>query len=218
MSDNSISRPHQDVSFDTIKLYPGAIMQMQSMLDDTQERHEVKFVGVIKNQSLLVTLPVIDGSCMWMQTKQRHIFRGFNGQYAYAFTSQVIRARTHPFSYAHFTYPENVEYRLVRHSLRVPVSLTGIITAKQRNNPIPVELLDLSTLGAMLASSEQLGKIGDEVQMSLNLSADDNVANLTIPCSIRSITEGHIGIKFERVSSNDILILHFYISSLLLSV
>lgn len=214
----------RDVSFDAVKLSPGSVMHIQSMLDETQERHEVRYIGMIKGQSLLVTLPMVEGTGMWMPIKQKYIIRGFNGRHAYAFTAQVIRARTHPFPYVHLSYPQSVEYRQVRHSLRIPVSMSAQITTQLNNTPVAVNLLDLSTLGTMVDSPVSLGKIGDRVHLTLRLPFQENEVALSLDANIRSISisdineqaqgiHSHVGLEFESVSQNDLLILNYHIFS-----
>jgi hypothetical protein len=116
------------ITLDALKLYPGAAMYIQSQSDGSHTRHKVQFIGSINGQSLLITLPFENGRGLWIQPGHTFVLRGFNGIYAYAFSSQVIRPRAHPFAYIHFAWPRIIDCQLVRKSLRVEVALPAKVT------------------------------------------------------------------------------------------
>lgn len=206
------------MGFETLRLYPGAIMQIQSSAGGSQARHGVKFIGFIEGNSILVTLPFQDGTGLWMQVMQSFVVRGFNGKYAYAFTAQVIRAHTNPFPYVHFSWPRSVECRLVRQSLRVAVSFPANVS-RSDNTSVAANLLDLSVSGAMLDSSETLGALGGQVQIGFAVDFAGNAINLNIFATILNVhqkedgTSFQTGLGFKGISQNDGLILHYLINS-----
>lgn len=209
--------PSLNVSLDAIKLQSGAAMQIQSA-EAGQARHEVRYIGVIKGNSVLVTVPNINGERMWMKPGQSFVIRGFNGRYAYAFTSNVILAREHPFPYVHFSYPQSVEYKVVRHALRVGVTQPANVTTSD-NDPVAVTMLDLSASGSMIDSPASLGKAGDRVHLAFTVPIEEQEVNLNIAAVIRNIYQtddagrGRIGLGFEDVSQNDNLILHYFLET-----
>lgn len=209
-----------EVDFDAIRLYPGAEMQVQSLADVAQVRHKVRFIGFIKDKSLLVTLPLKNGERMWMEEGQTFIVRGFNGKYAYAFTTPVIRARAHPFPYLHFAWPLEVECQLVRNALRVAVSLPAAIS-QAGGQPVTVTILDLSASGALIDSPVEAGAAGDHVQLDFAVDFEGDAMKLGIPSAvIRKIYQKEseagyrIGLGFEHISQNDSLILHYFINTI----
>jgi c-di-GMP-binding flagellar brake protein YcgR len=210
--------PSLNVSLDAIKLQPGATMQIQSA-EAGQVRHEVKFIGVIRGNSVLVTVPnIAGGERMWMKPGLSFVIRGFNGRYAYAFTSKVILAREHPFPYVHFAYPQSVEYKVVRHALRVGVTQPATATTSG-NASVAVTMLDLSASGSMIDSPASLGKAGDRVQLAFTVPIEEKEVDLNIAAVIRNIYQtdeagrGRIGLSFENVSQNDNLILHYFLET-----
>lgn len=209
--------PSLNVSLDAIKLQPGSTMQIQSA-EEGQARHEVKFIGVIRGNSVLVTVPNIGSERMWMKPGLNFVIRGFNGRYAYAFTSKVILAREHPFSYVHFSYPQSVEYKVVRHALRVGVTQPATVTASG-DAMVAVTMLDLSASGSMIDSPASLGKAGDRVQLAFTVPIDGKEVGLSIAAVIRNIYQtdeagrGRIGLNFENISQNDNLILHYFLET-----
>ncbi len=211
--------PSTEIKFDAIKLNPGEVMQIQVLDGGSSARHEVRFIGFIKDKSLLVTLPFLNGEGMWMRPGKTYVVRGFNGIHAYAFSSQVIRARAHPFTYLHFSWPHKVECQLVRHSLRVNVSLPAIIVLSEVSS-VAVTMLDLSVSGTMLDAPTELGVIGDHHNIRFTVEVEDHTVNLELLTIIRNIrpkddgTGFCIGIGFESVPMNDGLTLHFFTNAL----
>ncbi|OGV73826.1 MAG: hypothetical protein A3B82_03650 [Methylophilales bacterium RIFCSPHIGHO2_02_FULL_57_10] len=218
MSNTGASDQDIEVGFETLRLYPGATMQIQSLAYGLQAHHGVKFIGFIKDKSILVTLPFQDGKEMWMQIGHAYTLRGFNGKYAYAFTAKVIRAHTHPFPYVHFSWPHSVERKLVRHSLRVAVSLQANVS-RSDSTSVVAALLDLSASGAMLDSPDTLGALGDHIQIGFAVDFAENSMNMNISatiCNVHKKEDGtgfHTGLVFKDVSQNDGLILHYFINS-----
>lgn len=208
-----------EVDFDTLKLKPGAVMQIQSVGEVTHARHEVRFIGNINDKSLLVTLPMSDGKAMWMQVGQTFVLRGFNGIHAYAFTAQVMLARAHPFHYVHFSWPRKVECQLVRHSLRVSISLPADIILAD-GSTVSTNMLDLSVAGTMLQAPSELGSVGDQLKVSFTAEVDGDPIKLTLPATIRNINhhEGdagfRIGVGFEKFTQNDGMVLHYFTHTL----
>ncbi|TNC99781.1 MAG: hypothetical protein FD121_7 [Gallionellaceae bacterium] len=215
MSARSANDQPLSMGLDTLKLYPGAVMQLQALTDGAHARHEVRYIGFVKDKSLLVTLPFLEGKGLWMQEGQTFVVRGFNGIYAYAITTQVIRARSHPFPYIHFSWPVKVECQVVRHSLRVAVSLPAKVTLSDVS-PVAVTMLDLSVSGAMLDSPVELGAVGAHPNIEFAVDFEGRTMDLNLPTIIHNSSKKpdgsgfHVGIKFENVSQNDGLILFYF--------
>lgn len=209
------------MSFEVLRLYPGATMYMQSQSDNTQPRHKVEFIGTIKGRSLLVTLPFENGKGMWLQQGQTFIVRGFNGIYAYAFSAQVIRPRAHPFPYIHFSCPRDVDAQLVRKSLRVEVALKANVTLPD-NSTVAVTMLDLSAPGSMLDSPATLGALGDHARIGFAVDFEGSSTRLEFSITVRNIhkkedgTGFRIGVGFENISQNEALMLHYFINNIAL--
>lgn len=207
------------MNFDAIKLYPGAVMQLQAKEEGALARHEVKFIGFIKDKCLLTTLPVKDEQGLWMRIGKVYVIRGFNGIHAYAFSSQVLRAHTHPFPYVHFSWPQKVECQLVRHSLRVNALLPANIVLAD-GSAVTAMTQDFSVSGTMLDSPAELGAVDDHIKIEFTVGIDDNAVPLNLQAIIRNInkkddgTGYRVGIAFENVTQNDGLALHYFTHTL----
>jgi c-di-GMP-binding flagellar brake protein YcgR len=201
--------------FEAFHLLPGSTMRIQSLEGTSQAHHEVRYIGFIKGKSILVTLPLVNDKGMWMRVGETFVVRGFNGRHAYAFTTKVRRAREHPYTYVHFTYPESVESRLVRRTLRVSVSIPATIV--QPSAQLTGTMLDLSAAGAMVELEQEAGKPGDAIQLKFTIAMDEHQADMNMAATIRNSTPAgdgksvRTGVAFDNVSQQDNLILHYYI-------
>lgn len=208
-----------EIDFASLKLQPDAVMQAQAMGESSHARHEVRYIGFIKDKSVLTSLPFVEGQGMWLTPGKAFILRGFNGTHAFAFSTLVVRAHTNPFPYVHFAWPHEIELQLVRKSQRVLVSLPAQVTLAD-NRTVAVTLTDLSALGSMLDSAEPLGEIDDKARIEFSLNLDGNVTVLNIAIKLRNIhhkPDGsglRIGVGFEEITQNETLILHYFIHSL----
>lgn len=139
--------------------------------------------------------------------------RGFNGIYACALSTQVVRARAHPYAYIHFSWPRAVDCQMVRKSLRVETSLPARVTLAD-NSTVNVTLLDLSEPGSMLAPPAAIGAVGEHARIEFAVAYEGEAHVLNIPFIIRNIhpkedgSRVRVGVSFESVAQNDALILH----------
>lgn len=218
MVDTVLSNQGLRMDIDALGLMSGATMQIQAVDNGLQAHHWVKFIGFIKDCSVLTTLPLEDGKGMWMQQGQTFILRGFNGRYAYAFTSQMMRARANPFAYIHFSWPHDIEVQVVRHSLRVDITLPVNVLMSD-NTTVATTLHDVSISGARLDSKEEFGSVGAQVHVELLIGLDGNTMKMNIPAIIRNVHPNengkgfNTGLEFKDISQNDRLILNYFIDS-----
>lgn len=203
------------VNFESIRLPQGAPLQIQHSQIASQ-KYSLKFIGAVKGKSIMATLPIVDGQQVELPHGQSYIIRGFHGRYAYAFTSDVIQTRSHPFHYVHFSYPNFIETKLIRKALRVNVTLPASVIGKG-DQAIPVSTIDLSAKGSMIASTQPIGDSGDSIKMQLDVAFEEISASLSIPAKIRNASYSkdeaniHFGIEFENIPQNELLILNNFI-------
>lgn len=216
MINTDIDNQKLDADFAAIGLNPGTTMQIHAVADHSSTHHWVKFIGFIKDDCILTTLPFKYGNGMWIQKGEDYVVRGFNGRSAYAFTSQVIGECTSPFLYIYFSWPKNIESLTVRDSLRVDISLPVNVSLSDSSS-VATMLHDLSISGAMIDSSKTLGTIGDQVKTELIINIDGNTVNISVPATIRNVhhkddLDGFkTGLQFFGICQNDLLALNYYI-------
>ena len=214
--DESVNEQGTQVDFDSIRLYPGAVFQIEQVGRPTN-KYNLRYIGAIKGKSILLTIPVVEGRIANMPPGQTYVVRGFNGKYAYAFSSRVIQARSRPFPYVHFTYPESVESRIIRKALRVTVNLPAAIIKEDGQTPITI--IDLSANGLMMGTARPVGEVGDIIRIQFEIEADGARNTLTIPVKIRNAKYSkdansiNVGAEFGEMAESDMLRLNNFILS-----
>lgn len=215
-SNGSDTASPSQVDFDSIKLHPGAHVQIE-LLNRAGQKFNLRFIGAIKGKSVLLTLPIVDGEAVRMSPGQNYVIRGFNGKYAYAFTSRVIQARSHPFPYVHFAYPLSVESKIVRKGLRVNVNLPAAVVGESEQ--VPVTMIDLSAKGSMIDAAQTIGEISDTINVQFDIVFNEIRTHLILPAKIRNAqyskdaSSMHFGVEFENIPQDDMLILNNFILS-----
>lgn len=207
--------PAAALVFEDMGLRVGASLSMRPQAPGAlPARYQVEFIGAIKGKSLLVSLPVVNDKGLWLPNGQTFVFHAVEGMYVYAFTSHVLRARTHPFPYVHFTWPTHIDARQVRKSYRVKLRLPlAVVHGAEKQAAL---LLDLSMTGALLAAPAQGWSEGDALSLLLPLALDEASSQLTLPATVRNRVEksaglAHYGVEFAALPQNDALLLHYYI-------
>jgi hypothetical protein len=216
MTNTDIEQSKTETDFEAVGLYPGATMQIHAIADKSTTHHWIKFIGFIKNDCILATLPSKYGNGTWIQKGEDFVVRGFNGRFAYAFTSQVIGECTTPFLYLYFSWPKSIESLTVRDSLRAEIALP-VNVLRSDNSSVSTMLKDLSISGAMIDSPMELGKIGDRVKTELMVNLPGNTVKVSLPAIIRNIHHKDDGVGFKTglqfidISQNDLLVLNYFI-------
>jgi hypothetical protein len=192
----------------------GAQLQIEQ-LNGTGQKFAAKFIGCIKGNSILISLPIVKELAILISQKHSYVIRGFNGKHAYAFTSRIIHTCSQPVPYAHFSYPLAVEGKIVRKALRVNVELPASVTSTK--GEFPVTMMDLSAKGSMIKSPQAVGEISDMIDVQFDVAFEEIKSRLTFPAKIRNACYSkdtysiHIGVEFTNIPQNDMLILNNFI-------
>ena len=208
------------LAFDQLPLQVGDVLRLTSNDDGAGAMHyTVQFIGALQGKGLITSLPVAGNKGAWMPPGGSYVVRVLSGTHAYAFTSQVLRARASPYPHVHFQYPAVVQARKVRQSLRVSMNLgIEIVDDGGGGNSLPATLLDLSMHGARLETAESL--VGDQVQLTLPIKLDEADNSLRLRARVRNLKgKGEsgmgqplrLGVEFEKLEKPDALLLHYFI-------
>jgi c-di-GMP-binding flagellar brake protein YcgR len=218
MTTKDADKQRFDTDFESIGFLPGATMQLQAIGENASAHHWVKYIGFIKNNCILTTLPLKYGKGMMISKNESYVVRGFNGTYAYAFATQVIDESASPFAFVYFAWPDSIESLVVRNSVRVEVELPASVSLSD-NTVVSTMLSDLSVSGAMLDSPRQLGKMGDHLQAALQVNLEGHMEKMNVSATIRNVhhKEGgagfRTGVEFNDISQNHLLILNYFVDS-----
>jgi hypothetical protein len=204
----------QTLSFSEIKLKAGDRMQIEPPSILCPERLPVKYIGHLKDVSVIVTLPMKNGFPLALREGEKIVMRAFSGQNVFGFTATIDRICKFPFNYLHLSYPEQVSGLTVRNSPRIK---TRIIASIEREGSEKTSgmLANLSTTGAGLDARQALGKAGDLLTLSFRVDIHNVEMYLMVKAAIIALipqaagdagTIRH-GLEFRELSPNDCVLL-----------
>lgn len=190
-------------------------------------RDKSLYIGMKRNNSLLITTPIVNGSTVPVQMGQHLSIRLFANQAncACAFHSEVIHIVRKPYGYLHLALPEHIEIGEVRNSTRAKVNLKAQVVFDKsqedhvEDRQVACEVLDISVNGAKVESKAILGKVGMNVVLLMKLRVQEIIKVIKVNCEIKSLSEGIkpqqrlAGLQFKSLSENDRLMLYAYVYS-----
>lgn len=204
------------LSLDQIKLNIGDSIQLQFQSDLEQSRSVVTLVGYLKGQSVIVTTPIINGTMMLVREGQDFVIRLFSGKSAYAFTTMAKRVTNTPYPHIHLAYPKEVRGLVVRGSSRGRINIICHATVEGGRGYACVAR-DISIGGALIAASEKIGEVGNQITLKFRVKVKDAEHTLALNCKIRSVNASRPtvdekpamlhGLSFEEVTSQDTLVI-----------
>jgi hypothetical protein len=200
-----------------LALRSGMALQTRRLVEGTSKK-EAQYFGAIEGKGVMVGPHSADATQTGMEAGEVCVVRGFTGQYEFSFLSKVLQTFEKPFAYALLAYPAQVDAKRVRQSLRTKVSWPTTArptTAAEGTLAQLVDLVDLSTDGAMVRADQTLGTVGQHVQLAMELEVEDQAAQLQLRgriCHHNRATDGDhyfVGLAFEATSQNDKLLLNY---------
>jgi len=222
MSETTAKRGHHETiertaSLDEVKLMPGDVLQLQSMVEGQQERLTVRIIGVMKPKSVLVTAPVIDGKLIFVRDAQPFLVRAFSGLNVCAFKSKVLKAQHAPFPYLHLAYPDTVQVMRIRKAVRARVQVITAIYDQSGGKQIGAgRIVDLSVGGAKILSPSATGSKDQPIFLAFKIKLDDLEEIVETSATVRSITSEEdedgrkvtaLGVQFEELLPQQRLII-----------
>lgn len=204
------------LSLDQIKLNIGDSIQLQFQSDLEPSRCFVTLIGYLKDQSVVVTTPIINGSMMLVREGQDFVIRLFSGKSVYAFASSARRVTNTPYPHLHLSYPKEVRGLVVRRSSRGQINIICHATVEGGAGHACVAR-DISIGGALIAASTKIGDVGKQLTLKLRVRVGDAEHVLVLNCKIRSVNASRPtvdetptmlhGLSFEEVTSQDTLVI-----------
>jgi len=138
------------------------------------------------------------------------------------FESAVIKSYSAPYPHVHLRHPVDFERITVRGSRRVETEL--IVSVKTTDNPdksTSVSMLNTSATGALLQLKSGLGKLGDELNVSIELEIVNITKYLRIKAIIRNVSTPDdrddddplfkYGIQFIELNPEQTLLINAYV-------
>ena len=220
MSDKSESGDDSSLNLTKLRLRAGTPLKFRSMAKGTSEAEvELQLLGIIEGKGVMVTPNSTIHTIPALKIGENYKISGFSGQYAFSFSAQVMQAFVAPMAYTLLSYPNSIDAKLVRNSIRSKASLPATVSPHGKSESVAVMMMDLSVGGTMINSPISLGQRGDDVDIAFTVKFEANNLNLTVSgtiCHSAPIDTGQgyrIGLLFKDLTQNDKLILHYIVQS-----
>lgn len=194
---------------DALKLMPGDVLHLQSMVEGQSDRYTVRVIGLMRGKSVLVSAPALEGKLIFVREAQPFLIRAFSGQSVYAFKARVLKVHHTPFSYLHLSYPDSVQVMRIRKAMRAPAQLIAAISDREGGRSLGAgRIVDISVGGARLHAGRELAIPAGELHVSFKILLDEHEEYVSTPATVRSISEEEddrgtrvraVGLQFESL-------------------
>lgn len=211
------------LDLDSVRWHVGEPFYLQ-VHDNSSIRYTVRLIGYVKNQSILVTAPRIDGQGALIRDGQTFIVRSFPGKKAYAFTASALKSVYSPHAYLHLSYPKVVRCTAIRQSSRATVKIIASVTLGDPEQTAAASLSDISMGGTSGTIKRSIGKKNDHGVIKFKVTTAGEDAFLNIQVIARSIVETEntgefrFGFEFVNLSPQSKLILSSFVHQTLAEV
>lgn len=192
---------------DALKLMPGDVLHLQSMVEGQNDRYTVRVIGLMRGKSVLVTAPALEGKLIFVRDGQPFLIRAFSGQSVYAFKARVLKAQHTPFSYLHLSYPDSVQVMRIRKAMRAPAQLIAAISEREGGKSLGAgRIVDISVGGARLFVGRGMNIPAQILHVAFKILLDEHEEYVSTPAVVRSIAEEEdeggarvraVGLQFE---------------------
>lgn len=202
----------------------GALLHMQLQTGEGKQRHDVHLIGMQPGESLLVSMPRVNGILPKIFPNDEYIVRYFAGTTVVAFKTSVLLVCQIPYYYMHLKYPNKLESVTVRQAERIEVSITAQVT--KQDQKVLGSIKDLSALGAMILMEEGFGEPDEHIELFFDLHMGEFDKSVHLVGVIRNkkknnnLDDGEqlyrYGIEFIDPSEEDVVFLQGYVYEQLL--
>ena len=195
-----------------LNVRPGIALQVRRLVEGASKT-EAQLFGAIEKRGIMVGPQGPEGEDTGLREGEVCIVRGFTGQHEFSFISKVLQTYVQPFVYALLAYPETVDARQVRQSMRTRVRWPVTVQADSRS--LPGMVVDLSPQGAMVTTAEATAAVGQIIALTIQAEVEGAPTTLTAKAAVchasRNAAEAsHItGVAFQGLSQQDKLVLHY---------
>ena len=148
----------------------------------------VELAGVVSGHALIVRHAPGD-EALSLTAGVTYEARLFTGARLFRFATELLEESVGPFGCHFLQYPESVVRASVRKHQRIPTSLPGKLRSGEYQRPAANVTIDnISAIGAMVSTKEDLLTVGQRAQLSMNLSlsTDSRVRPVTVFVEVRN--------------------------------
>lgn len=215
----------QEANNSKLELGFGDVLQLQFLPDEDHKRHYVRVIGYLPDHSIMVTTPQLHGKVMLVKEEQSVAVRTMSGVNIIAFTGSVLRSCARPYPYLHISYPTDLQTLALRKAKRVPLDASARIREctghddKDANETLEVNIVDISTSGALFRSTKPIGHIKSLISVHIDMrvaGGEESFATLAIIRNVRKRkndageNEFLYGVEFKIADRQDEILLHAF--------
>jgi hypothetical protein len=211
------------VGMDEVRWNVGEPLSLQPH-DNPSLRYTVRLIGFVKNKTVMVTAPMLDGKFGFIRDGQTFTVGSFSGKKVHVFMAAAVKSVHAPFPYLHLSYPQEVRATLIRKGSRAAVKLIAAVSLGQPARISSTKLIDLSVAGASGVSKLPFGAKEEQGLLKFKLQVSDHSAVLNLKTVLRSVTlsdSGEVwnhGFEFLDVAVEQRMILSAYVHQTLARV
>ena len=213
------------MKFEDMKLTYGYPLQLQTTNATGQpERFSCRLIGCLPGRSVLLSVPKAGGKLVRLRTGQKVVARLMVDNGIGIFASIVDTQTVDPYPILHVSYPENVSFKGIRGATRVAIEqfVNVINMTKISDRTIAGAVVDISITGARIEVENEVGDIGDKIQLTMPVNIAGIERTLVVDAAIRSRVEADAqnidfdgsvayGIEFIEKDEDRRLLLYAYV-------
>jgi c-di-GMP-binding flagellar brake protein YcgR len=162
----------QEYEFEAMNLQVGGRLQFITHRQVKPVQHFSTLIGYIKDEYLIVKIPMENGAPIALTEGDRLTIRVFSGVNVCSFACTVERVFPRPLLYVHLSFPTSIQGTSLRSAMRVKVDIAAQVTGS-RPQAVPVNcyLVNLSVTGALIESPRRLPPDDEMVTLQFTLRA-----------------------------------------------
>ena len=183
----------QEFEFETLNMQVGVRLQLITHRRVKPVPHFSSLIGYVKDEYLIVRIPLEDGVPIGLTEGERVTIRVFSGVNVCSFACSVERVFTRPLNYVHLSFPTSIQGTSLRGAMRVradlPIRVAGL---KHGAAPMDCLLANVSVTGARIDSSQPLPPEEDivDLQFALMVPPANQETQVRTRASIRNLAVG----------------------------
>lgn len=160
----------QEFTFESMNLQVGVRLQFITYRRIKPVQYFSTLVGYVKDEYLIVKVPVENGTPVGLVEGERVTIRVFSGVNVCSFACTVQRVFDRPLLYVHLSFPDSIQGTSLRTAMRVKVDIPAQVLPSQAGvAAVDCTLTNISVSGARIESPRSLPEDGGEITVEFGL-------------------------------------------------
>jgi c-di-GMP-binding flagellar brake protein YcgR len=180
----------QEFAFESMNLQVGVRLQFITYRRLKPVQYFSTLIGYIKDDYLIVKMPMEDGAPIGLVEGERVTIRVFSGVNVCSFACTVERIFGRPLLYVHLSFPTSIQGTSLRTAMRVRVDLPARIAAGAPDAAaVDCTLANISVSGARVETRQGLAQDIGEIMLEFTLAPppDNQPVKVRTRATIRNI-------------------------------